>query len=236
MTCPVQGSCGPGGAGRGRQRRPPLDAEDPTSPAPSPPGLESAHPELAGALVFAVYAQTSRHAVMVKYEHANLVLWTAGAEPCLWSPARRTNPGIEPRTRGPATGDPRLRALPASRHRTRIGHRTRAQCPNLLQRRPRTPRTADRTAESCVFTSTTRTPQRPLQQIWTTHRPLDHPQPDSTRPTTPNEPGPARSRGPGSRGECATSPLRPPPRPRGGAGPPADPRGAPAARAKITDE
>ena len=66
MTCPVQGSCGPGGAGRGRQRRPPLDAEDPTSPAPSPPGLESAHPELAGALVFAVYAQTSRHAVMVK--------------------------------------------------------------------------------------------------------------------------------------------------------------------------
>ena len=121
MTCPVQGSCGPGGAGRGRQRRPPLDAEDPTSPAPSPPGLESAHPELAGALVFAVYAQTSRHAVMVKYEHANLVLWTAGAEPCLWSPARRTNPGIEPRARGPATGDPRLRALPASRHRIRIG-------------------------------------------------------------------------------------------------------------------
>ena len=107
MTCPVhQGSCGPGGAGRGRQRRPPLDAEDPTSSAPSPPGLESAHPELAGALVFAVYAQTSRHAVMVKYEHANLVLWTAGAEPCLWSPARRANPGIEPRARGPATGGP----------------------------------------------------------------------------------------------------------------------------------
>ena len=131
---------------------------------------------------------------------------------------------------------PRLRDLPASRHRTRIGHRTRARCPNLLQRRPRTPRTADRTAESCGFTSTTRTPQRPLQQIWTTHRPLDHPQPDGPRPATPNEPGPARSRGPGSRGECATSPLRPPPRPRGGAGPPADPRGAPAARAKITDE
>ena len=56
------------------------------------------------------------------------------------------------------------------------------------------------------------------------------------RPAALNEPGPARSRGPGSRGECATSPLRPPPRPRGGAGPPADPRGAPAARAKITDE
>ena len=56
------------------------------------------------------------------------------------------------------------------------------------------------------------------------------------RPATLNEPGPARSRGPGSRGECATSSLRPPPRPRGGAGPPADPRGAPAARAKITDE
>ena len=163
-------------------------------------------------------------------------LWTGGAEPRLWSPARRTNPGIKPRTRGPATGDPRLRALPASRHRTRIGHRTRARCPNLLQRRPRTPRTADRTPEPCGFTSTTRTPQRPLQQIWTTHRPLDHPQPDSTRPTTPNEPGPARSRGPGSRGECAMSPLRPPPRPRDGAGPPADPRGAPAARAKITDE
>ena len=131
---------------------------------------------------------------------------------------------------------PRLRALPASRRRTRIGRRTRAQCPNLLQRRPRTPRTADRTAESCGFTSTTRTPQRPLQQIWTTRRPLDHPQPGGPRPATLNEPGPARSRGPGSRGECATSPLRPPPRPRGGAGPPADPRGAPAARAKITDE
>ena len=66
--------------------------------------------------------------------------------------------------------------------------------------------------------------------------PLDHPQPGGPRPATPNEPGRARSRGPGSRGECATSPLRPPPRPRGGAGPPADPRGAPAARAKITDE
>ena len=188
MTCPVQGSCGPGGAGRGRQRRPPLDTEDPTSPAPSPPGLESAHPELAGALVFAVYAQTSRHAVMVKYEHANLVLWTAGAEPCLWSPARRTNPGIEPRARGPATGDPRLRALPASRHRTRIGRRTRARCPNLLQRRPRTPRTADRTAESCGFISATRTPQRPLQQIWTTGDPLDHPQPGGPRPSTSPDP------------------------------------------------
>ena len=82
---------------------------------------------------------------------------------------------------------------------------------------------------------------------------LDHPDPaaafatdlDNRRPPRPstarrpaalNEPGPARSRGPGSRGECATSPLRPPPRPRGGAGPPADPRGAPVARAKITDE
>ena len=82
---------------------------------------------------------------------------------------------------------------------------------------------------------------------------LDHPDPaaafatdlDNRRPPRPstarrpaalNEPGPARSRGPGSRGECATSPLRPPPRPRGGAGPPAAPRGAPAARAKITDE
>ena len=217
MTCPVhQGSCGPGGAGRGRQRRPPLDAEDPTSPAPSPPGLESAHPELAGALVFAVYAQTSRHAIMVKYEHANLVLWTAGAEPCLWSPARRANPGIEPRARGPATGDPRLRALPASRHRTRIGHRTRARCPNLLQRRPRTPRTADRTAESCGFTSTTRTPQRPLQQIWTTHRPLDHPQPDSTRPTTPNEPGHTRRGGPARRARHSPRAESPghPPRPR----------------------
>ena len=139
------------------------------------------------------------------------------------------------RTR-PGDRRPRLRALPASRHRTRIGHRTRARCPNLLQRRPRTPRTADITAESCGFISATRTPQRPLQQIWTTRRPLDHPQPGGPRPATPNEPGRARSRGPGSRGECATSPLRPPPRPRGGAGPPADPRGAPAARAKITDE
>ena len=200
MTCPVhQGSCGPGGAGRGRQRRPPLDAEDPTSPAPSPPGLESAHPELAGALVFAVYAQTSRHAVMVKYEHANLVLWTAGAEPCLWSPARRTNPGIKPRTRGPATGDPRLRALPASRHRTRIGHRTRARCPNLLQRRPRTPRTADRTAESCGFTSTTRTPQRPLQQIWTTHSPH---RPSTARQHPTHDPQRARTHPP--RRACPT--------------------------------
>ena len=216
MTCPVQGSCGPGGAGRGRQRRPPLDAEDPTSPAPSPPGLESAHPELAGALVFAVYAQTSRHAVMVKYEHANLVLWTAGAEPCLWSPARRTNPGIEPRARGPATGDPRLRGAPVSRRRVRIGRRTRARCPNLLQRRPRTPRTADRTAESCGFTSTTRTPQRPLQQIWTTHRPLDHPQPGGTRPTTPNEPGRTRRGGPPRRARHSPRAESPghPPRPR----------------------
>ena len=40
---------------------------------------------------------------------------------------------------------------------------------------------------------------------------LGHPQPDSTRPATPNEPGRARSRGPGSRGECATSSLRPRP-------------------------
>ena len=110
-------------------------------------------------------------------------LWTGGAEPRLWSPARRTNPGIGPRARDPATGDPRLRALPASRHRTRIGHRTRARCPNLLQRRPHTPRTADRTAESCGFISATRTPQRPLQQIWTTGDPLDHPQPDGPRPT-----------------------------------------------------
>jgi len=115
-------------------------------------------------------------------------LWTGGADPCLWSPARRANPGNEPRARGPATGDPRLRALPASRHRTRIGHRTRAQCPNLLQRRPRTPRTADITAESCGFISATRTPQRPLQQIWTTGDPLGHPQPGGPRPSTSPDP------------------------------------------------
>ena len=94
---------------------------DPDSPASSPPELGSTHSELAGALVLTVHAQTSRHAVMAQYEHANRALWTGGAEPCLWSPARRANPGNEPRTRGPATGDPRLRALPASRHRTRIG-------------------------------------------------------------------------------------------------------------------
>ena len=86
---------------------------------------------------------------------------------------------------------PRLRDLPASRHRTRIGHRTRARCPNLLQRRPRTPRTADRTAESCGFTSTTRTPQRPLQQIWTTHRP---PRPSTTRQHPTHDPQRARTR------------------------------------------
>ena len=118
-------------------------------------------------------------------------LWTGGAEPCLWSPARRINPGIEPRARGPATGDPRLRALPASRHRTRIGHRARARCPNLLQRRPRTPRTADRTAESCGFISATRTPQRPLQQIWTTHRP---PRPSTARRPAARDPQRARTR------------------------------------------
>ena len=66
--------------------------------------------------------------------------------------------------------------------------------------------------------------------------PLGHPQPGGPRPATLNEPERARSRGPGSRGECATSPLRPPPRPRGGTRSLADPRGAPAARAKITDE
>ena len=33
-------------------------------------------------------------------------LWTGGADPCLWSPARRTNPGIEPRARGSAAGGP----------------------------------------------------------------------------------------------------------------------------------
>ena len=121
-------------------------------------------------------------------------LWTGGAEPRLWSPARRTNPGIEPRTRGPATRDPRLRPLPASRHRARIGRRARARCPNLLQRRPRTPRTADRTAESCGFTSTTRTPQRPLQQIWTTHRPSSTIHSPAARgprpPTSPDPPDP----------------------------------------------
>ena len=110
---------------------------------------------------------------------------------CLWSPARRTNPGIEPRARGPATGDPRLRALPASRHRTRIGHRARARCPNLLQRRPHTPRTADRTAESCGFISATRTPQRPLQQIWTTHR---RPRPSTARQHPTHDPQRARTR------------------------------------------
>ena len=133
---------------------------------------------------------------------------------CLWSPARRTNPGIEPRARGPATGDPRLRALSASRHRTRIGHRARARCPNLLQRRPRTPRTADRTAESCGFISATRTPQRPLQQIWTTRRPLDHPQPDGTRPTTPNEPGHTRRGGPARRARHSPRAESPGHRPR----------------------
>ena len=91
------------------------------------------------------------------------------------------------RTR-PGDRRPRLRALPASRHRTRIGHRTRARCPNLLQRRPRTPRTADITAESCGFISATRTPQRPLQQIWTTGDPLDHPQPGGPRPSTSPDP------------------------------------------------
>ena len=99
----------------------PAALPDPASPAPSPPELGSTHSELAGTLVLTFYAQTSRHAVMAQYEHANRALWTGGAEPCLWSPARRANPGNEPRTRGPATGDPRLRALPASRHRTRIG-------------------------------------------------------------------------------------------------------------------
>ena len=97
------------------------------------------------------------------------------------------------RTR-PGGRRPRLRALPASRHRTRIGHRTRARCPNLLQRRPRTPRTADRTAESCGFTSTTRTPQRPLQQIWTTHRPSSTIHSPAARgprpPTSPDPPDP----------------------------------------------
>ena len=33
-------------------------------------------------------------------------LWTGGAEPCLWSPARRANPGIKPRARGSAAGGP----------------------------------------------------------------------------------------------------------------------------------
>ena len=200
------------------------------APALSPPGLESAHPELAGALVFAVYAQTSRHAVMVKYEHANLVLWTAGAEPCLWSPARRTNPGIEPRARGPATGDPRLRALPASRHRTRIGHRARARCPNLLQRRPHTPRTADRTAESCGFISATRTPQRPLQQIWTTHR---RPRPSTARQHPTHDPQRARTRpiprtGFSRRVRNETAPATAPTTGRGGsAGGPAGRTGGP---------
>ena len=237
MTCPVhQGSCGPGGAGRGRQRRPPLDAEDPTSPAPSPPGLESAHPELAGALVFAVYAQTSRHAVMVKYEHANLVLWTAGAEPCLWSPARRANPGIEPRARGPATGGPGSgpspRADTGPESDTGLAHDVQICCkgaraPHALPTEPRNHAVSPRPPG----------PRNGLcNRFGQPTAPLDHPQPGGPRPATLNEPGPARSRGPGSRGECATSPLRPPPRPRDGAGPPADPRGAPAARAKITDE
>ena len=78
---------------------------------------------------------------------------------------------------------PRLRALPASRHRTRIGHRARARCPNLLQRPSWTLCTADRTAESRGSVSATRTAQRPLWQIWTNGAPLGHPQPDSTRPT-----------------------------------------------------
>ena len=146
----------------------------------------------------------------------------------MWSPARRANPGIEPRARGPATGDPRLRALPASRHRTRIGHRTRARCPNLLQRRPRTPRTADRTPEPCGFTSTTRTPQRPLWQIWTTtapstiHSPAARdPQRARTRPIprtgfsrrVRNEPAPATAPTTG-RGGSAGGPA--PSRGRGG--------------------
>ena len=99
----------------------PAALPDPASPAPSPPALGLTHSELADTPVLTVYAQTSRHAVMAQYERANRALWTGGAEPCLWSPARRTNPGIEPRTRGSATGDPRLRALSVSRHRIRIG-------------------------------------------------------------------------------------------------------------------
>ena len=139
---------------------------------------------------------------------------------CLWSPARRTNPGIEPRARGPATGDPRLR------HDVQICCKG-ARAPHALPTEPRNHAVSSRPPG----------PRNGLcNRFGQPTAALDHPQPDSTRPTTPNEPERARSRGPGSRGECATSPLRPPPRPRGGAGPPADPRGAPAARAKITDE
>ena len=86
---------------------------------------------------------------------------------------------------------PRLRAPSVNRRRVRIGHRARARCPNLLQRRPRTPRTANRTAESCGFISATRTPQRPLQQIWTTHRP---PRPSTARRPAARDPQRARTR------------------------------------------
>ena len=73
-------------------------------------------------------------------------LWTGGAEPCLWSPARRTNPGIGPRTRGSATGGPRLGARSVSRHRsesdTGLAHDVQICCKEPPGRR--TPRTEPR--------------------------------------------------------------------------------------------
>ena len=217
MTCPVhQGSCGPGGAGRGRQRRPPLDAEDPTSSAPSPPGLESAHPELAGALVFAVYAQTSRHAVMVKYEHANLVLWTAGAEPCLWSPARRANPGIEPRARGPATGGPGSgpspRADTGPESDTGLAHDVQICCkgaraPHALPTEPQnhavSPRPPGLRSGLCNRFGQPATPS-------TIHSPA------ARGPRTPNDPEHTRRGGPARRARHSPRAESPghPPRPR----------------------
>ena len=73
-------------------------------------------------------------------------LWTGGADPCLWSPARRTNPGIEPRARDPATGGPRLGARSVSRHRsesdTGLAHDVQICCKEPPGRR--TPRTEPR--------------------------------------------------------------------------------------------
>ena len=73
-------------------------------------------------------------------------LWTGGAEPCLWSPARRTNPGIKPRARGPATGDPGSgtspRADTGSESDTGLAHDVQICCkgaraPHALPTEPR---------------------------------------------------------------------------------------------------
>ena len=114
--------------------------------------------------------------------------------------AARTRPGDR---RPPAQGPPRE---PTPDPNRTPDSRTMSKS---VAKAPAHPRTADRTAESCGFTSTTRTPQRPLQQIWTTHSPLDHPQPGGPRPSTSPDPPDPEDRVLAARAQRARSGHRP---------------------------